>query len=137
VTLSRRRPSFARAPSLKRYQRIVSVLARHGFGSFLETLQLERRIPLPARLLKAEPQAHLSPAEHLRLALEELGPAFVKLGQILSTRPDLLGPADVAKALGVPEPDVMAILESGELAAKKIGSSYRVTRAALEKYLAS
>ena len=45
-------------------------------------------------------------------------------------------PADVAKTLGVPESDVMAILESGELKAKKIGASYRVTRAALNQYLA-
>ena len=51
--------------------------------------------------------------------------------------PELLAPADVAKAIGVPEADVMTIIESGELAAKKIGTSYRVTRAALEKYLAS
>ncbi len=48
---------------------------------------------------------------------------------------DLLSPADVAKALGVPEPDVMAIIESGELKAKKIGASYRVTRAAFDAYL--
>ena len=51
--------------------------------------------------------------------------------------PDLLAPADVAKAIGVPEADVMAIIESGELSAKKIGSSYRITRAALDKYLQS
>jgi len=49
---------------------------------------------------------------------------------------DLLAPADVAKALGVPEGDVMTIIESGELAAKKIGSSYRIKRSALEEYLA-
>ena len=49
---------------------------------------------------------------------------------------DLLGPADVAKVLGVPEADVMALLESGELKAKKIGNSFRVTRAALDAYLA-
>ena len=49
---------------------------------------------------------------------------------------DLLGPADVAKALGVSEEDVMAVITSGELKAKKIGSSYRVTRAALDAYLA-
>ncbi|GMV23674.1 MAG: hypothetical protein AMXMBFR57_36230 [Acidimicrobiia bacterium] len=48
----------------------------------------------------------------------------------------LLAPADVAAALGVPESDVMAILESGELKAKKIGSSWRVTRAALDAYMA-
>jgi excisionase family DNA binding protein len=51
--------------------------------------------------------------------------------------PELLAPADVAKAIGVPEADVMTIIESGELGAKKIGSSYRVTRSALEKYLQS
>jgi excisionase family DNA binding protein len=50
---------------------------------------------------------------------------------------ELLAPADVAKALNVPEADVMALIESGELKAKKIGSSYRITRAALESYLAS
>ncbi len=48
----------------------------------------------------------------------------------------LLSPADVAAVLGVPENDVMTILESGELKAKKIGHSYRVTRAALDAYLA-
>jgi len=51
--------------------------------------------------------------------------------------PELLGPADVAKALGVSEADVMAVIEAGELPAKKIGSSYRVTRAALNGYLSS
>jgi excisionase family DNA binding protein len=50
--------------------------------------------------------------------------------------PELLAPADVAKVLGVPEPDVLAIIESGELSAKKIGSSYRIKRSALDEYLA-
>ena len=49
--------------------------------------------------------------------------------------PELLSPDQVAKALGVPESDVLAIIESGELPAKKIGSSYRVKRSALETYL--
>ena len=49
--------------------------------------------------------------------------------------PELLSPADVATALGVPEADVMAILESGELAAKKIGASWRIKRSALHDYL--
>src|SRR4029453_5216818 len=49
---------------------------------------------------------------------------------------DLLSPADVAQALGVPESDVMTIIESGELAAKKIGTSYRIKRSALDEYLA-
>src|SRR3954451_3900094 len=53
-----------------------------------------------------------------------------------ATPADLLSPADVSKALGVPESDVMTIIESGELAAKKIGTSYRVKRSALDEYLA-
>jgi excisionase family DNA binding protein len=56
--------------------------------------------------------------------------------QATAQSPDLLSPADVAKTLGVPESDVMAIIESGELGAKKIGSSYRVKRSALNEYLA-
>ena len=49
--------------------------------------------------------------------------------------PDLLSPADAAQALGVTEEDVMAIITSGELQAKKIGASYRIRRAALQEYL--
>ena len=66
------------APNLKRYREIVSVLARHGFSSFLADVQLEHRISLPSRLLKQADNSTISPAEHLRLALEELGPTFVK-----------------------------------------------------------
>jgi excisionase family DNA binding protein len=50
---------------------------------------------------------------------------------------ELLAPSDVAKILNVPEADVMALIQAGELKAKKIGSSHRVTRSALDAYLAS
>jgi excisionase family DNA binding protein len=49
--------------------------------------------------------------------------------------PDLLTPADAAKALGVSEADVLQTLESGELKGKKIGSTWRITRAALDEFL--
>jgi len=49
--------------------------------------------------------------------------------------PDLLTPADVARRLGVAEPDVVAIIEAGELPAKKIGSAYRIKRSELDAYL--
>jgi excisionase family DNA binding protein len=49
--------------------------------------------------------------------------------------PDLLSPAEAANRLGVSEADVMKIIESGELAAKKIGSAYRIKRSELETYL--
>jgi excisionase family DNA binding protein len=49
--------------------------------------------------------------------------------------PDLMNPAEAAKALGVSETDVMAVLESGELKGKKIGSAWRISRAALTSYM--
>lgn len=58
-------------------------------------------------------------------------------GAAPSAASDLLSPADVANTLGVPESDVMAIIESGELAAKKIGTAYRVKRSVLNEFLAS
>ena len=49
--------------------------------------------------------------------------------------PELLSPADAAQALGVSEADVMTVLESGDLKGKKIGSSWRISRAALNAYM--
>ena len=53
-----------------------------------------------------------------------------------SATPELLGPAEVAQILGVTEQDVLTVIESGELTAKKIGASYRIKRSALDEYLA-
>ena len=50
--------------------------------------------------------------------------------------PDLMSPADAAKVLGVSEPDVLAVLESGELKAKKIGTVWRIRRTSIDEYLA-
>jgi excisionase family DNA binding protein len=49
--------------------------------------------------------------------------------------PEILTPADVAKVLGVTEADVIATIDAGDLKGKKIGSAYRVTRAALDDFL--
>jgi excisionase family DNA binding protein len=51
------------------------------------------------------------------------------------TAPEILTPADVARVLGVSEADVIATIDAGELKGKKIGSAYRVTRAALDEFL--
>ena len=51
--------------------------------------------------------------------------------------PDLLSPGDVANALGVSEGDVIATIEAGDLKAKKIGSTWRVSRAAMDEFLKS
>ena len=50
---------------------------------------------------------------------------------------EVLTPAQVASILKVEEPDVVGLLESGELAAKKIGANWRIRRAALDAYLAN
>ncbi|TCO93943.1 excisionase family DNA binding protein [Chthoniobacter flavus] len=53
------------------------------------------------------------------------------------TTPDLMSPADAAKVLGVSEADVLQSLEAGDLKGKKIGSTWRITKAALDQFLAS
>jgi len=54
-----------------------------------------------------------------------------------SGMPEMLGTSDVANVLGVSEADVLATLEKGELKGKKIGSTWRITRAALDEFLKS
>jgi ubiquinone biosynthesis protein len=81
---------------LNRYRQIAEVLIAHGFGAVLAQLGLPSELNLAPRLLRRKPpeeNGQKTVAEHARLALEELGPTFVKLGQILSTRPDLLPPS--------------------------------------------
>lgn len=84
---------------LNRYRQIAEILVSHGFGVILSQLDLDPRLSLPRQLLrrKSAPTFEMTPATHVRLALEELGPTFIKFGQILSTRPDLLPPSYVSE----------------------------------------
>lgn len=75
--------------NLHRLRQVVSVFARHGFVDIVDRMSLGRYLPSRLATFAAE-QAQMPPAERLKLAFEELGPTFVKFGQLLSTRPDII-----------------------------------------------
>ncbi|MGI6325556.1 MAG: ABC1 kinase family protein [Saccharofermentanales bacterium] len=81
----------------RRYRQIIGVLVSNGFGLLLEQLGIFGYLRLRHRKLdsgsiEAAANARLSVGERLRLSCEQLGPTFVKIGQILSTRPDIFSP---------------------------------------------
>lgn len=75
--------------SIGRARQIAAVLAKHRLWHVIELLALEQLVPLPHRGNLAKPASWITPLQ-LRAVLEELGPTFMKLGQMLSTRADLL-----------------------------------------------
>lgn len=88
--------------SIRRVQTIARVLTHHGFGHLVARLHLERYVPLPKRwrraLVVSQEEADLTLGRRLAMVLEELGPTFIKLGQVMSSRPDLL-PPDIIREL--------------------------------------
>lgn len=74
---------------LQRYRQMADVLVKYGFGILVEEV-----IPGGKRLkaLRRPPEVELSVYERIRLAIEELGPTYVKFGQIMSTRRELFPP---------------------------------------------
>lgn len=82
--------------NIKRAKEIVSVLASFGFGKAVADLDLDRLVLRGRRMVglsKKDATVERTPtAVRLREAMEELGPTFVKLAQVLSTRPDLIPP---------------------------------------------
>ncbi len=88
------------ARDMGRLNTILGVLIRHGFGDSVRRLGLADSLERAGHALKwdhAADLARLAPPVQVRLALEELGPAFVKLGQILAGRADLFGPEWIAE----------------------------------------
>jgi ubiquinone biosynthesis protein len=131
--------------NLDRLRQITQVLAKHGFGELIARTDLAALVPF--RKTEAEVAPPASYAARMRLAMQELGPSFVKLGQILSTRADLL-PAElivelkklqedvppipfsdvkgeIEETLGAPLADIFVEFDETPLASASIGQVHR------------
>ncbi|MFO0956815.1 MAG: AarF/ABC1/UbiB kinase family protein [Isosphaeraceae bacterium] len=130
---------------LPRYRQILATMIRHGYWDIVQAMRLEAVVGPIERALGVPPQQ--GRPERLRRMCEDLGPAFVKLGQLLSTRPDILPPAylvemaklrdDVkpfpyeeaeailAMTLGRPPLDVFADIETEPVASASISQVHR------------
>ena len=79
--------------SIKRYNQILRVLMKYGFEDMVQYLDDEKRFTFLRRLIPKSSKKHAAEFtkwEKMRLVCEELGPTFIKFGQILSNRPDLI-----------------------------------------------
>jgi len=137
---------------LARYRQILTVFFKYGFGDLVELLKIEQYIEIGLQLISKNRRSRLeklSRAQRVRMACEELGPTYIKFGQILSTRPDLV-PVDFIKELsklqdnvpsrpfsevskiveselGGPPEDIFDFFEKTPLASASIGQVYRAT----------
>jgi ubiquinone biosynthesis protein len=85
---------------LPRLHEIASVFIRHGLGEFVQRIGIAGVLERAGAILQRSPVAEavtLDPAQRMRMALEELGPTFVKLGQVMATRVDLFPPRWIAE----------------------------------------
>lgn len=135
---------------LGRLQEIAGVLIRYGFGDMVRRIGMSGALERTGRLLRwddPEAMAHMAPPERVRCALQDLGPTFVKLGQVMATRVDLLPPdwtaelgklqnavpalpfADVrpqlVEDLGAEPEQVFARLEETPMAAASLAQAHR------------
>ncbi len=93
--------------SIGRLSEIAQVMVRHGFGYFFEAHKLSDLLPgrsaedRLADMTAEQGAASSARGQHLREVLDELGPTFVKFGQLLSTRPDVVPPDIVVELRGL------------------------------------
>jgi len=142
-------PLQRRYQELARARHIAEVLVRNGLGFLVGQLGLSRFLPTWGRhrISPTELSAQRSIPERVRHTLEELGPTFIKLGQVLSTRADILPPpyiaelsrlldtaapadfediaAQIERELGQPPEECFAELDPTPMASASIGQVHR------------
>jgi ubiquinone biosynthesis protein len=77
----------------QRYRQILGIIFKYGFGNVIDALNIDQYIEIGLKLIsrnKGDRFEKLSGAMRIRMIFEELGPTFIKFGQILSSRPDLI-----------------------------------------------
>jgi len=141
---------FSTARDLGRLQDIASTFIRYGFGEAVRRLGMVRALERAGKVLhwtRAAEVARLAPPERVRHALQDLGPTFIKLGQLLATRVDLFGPewieefeklqdrappvpfdevrAQILQDLGVAPEDVFVNFDPASIAAGSIAQVHR------------
>ena len=84
---------------LARLKKVVGIIARYGFDSFIA----ESPVPGLTKVAGSDEYTQRPASERFRLMLEELGPIFIKFGQLLSTRPDILPPDFIQALTGLQE----------------------------------
>ena len=78
---------------INRYREVITILVKYGFGEVLAKLELQKHLDFGKGFLLGKRAAEIADVSHwarVRMALEELGPTFVKFGQMMSTRPDMI-----------------------------------------------
>ena len=98
--------------SLKRYRQVLGTLIKYGFGHIVEQLNIDYYLELGKRVVSlgtaSRELERLTQAARFRLVLEELGPTFIKLGQLLSTRSDIVS-ADILQELQKLQDNIPAV----------------------------